>query len=165
MPDAQSYHIMQPIADLRGLIKRTRNQLIFPCFFLLNLNIVFVKSYNNKNCKQNEYKVCVFWVISLRSKVVQEVDLGMSESSTEVASRQLAYFFPTFDFSLEMHAGSNARIEKTLALIRPSLLREKKGIFYFYVLHFMPEVSPSSFYEWFKVVQIFLELHFSVNRF
>nr|XP_023856664.1 thioredoxin domain-containing protein 3 [Salvelinus alpinus] len=61
-----------------------------------------------------------------RSKVVQEVDLGMSESSTEVASRQLAYFFPTFDFSLETHAGSNARIEKTLALIRPSLLREKK---------------------------------------
>uniref|UniRef100_A0A8C7RR76 Nucleoside diphosphate kinase-like domain-containing protein n=1 Tax=Oncorhynchus mykiss TaxID=8022 RepID=A0A8C7RR76_ONCMY len=55
-----------------------------------------------------------------------EVDLGMSESSTEVASRQLAYFFPTFDFSLEMDAGSNARIEKTLALIRPSLLREKK---------------------------------------
>ncbi|KAK6293158.1 thioredoxin domain-containing protein 6 [Coregonus clupeaformis] len=61
-----------------------------------------------------------------RSKVVKEVDLGMSDSSTEMASRQLAYFFPTFDFSSETHAGSNARIEKTLALIRPSLLREKK---------------------------------------
>ncbi|KAJ8010674.1 hypothetical protein DPEC_G00077580 [Dallia pectoralis] len=61
-----------------------------------------------------------------RSYNVQEVDLGLSDCSIEMASRQLAYYFPTLNLSSETRAGSNLGIQKTVALIRPSLLRARK---------------------------------------
>lgn len=44
------------------------------------------------------------------------------EDSIENASRQLAFFFPNFD----THK-TEQRMEKTLALIRPALLKERRG--------------------------------------
>uniref|UniRef100_A0AAY5KHP2 Nucleoside diphosphate kinase-like domain-containing protein n=1 Tax=Esox lucius TaxID=8010 RepID=A0AAY5KHP2_ESOLU len=69
---------------------------------------------------------CLFWVISLRSNYVQEVDMGLSDCSIEMDSRQLAFFFPTLNVTSDTQAGSISEIQKTLALIRPSLLRKRK---------------------------------------
>jgi len=43
------------------------------------------------------------------------------EDSVEDASRQLAFFFPNFD-----KKKTDQKVEKTLALIRPSLLKERR---------------------------------------
>uniref|UniRef100_A0AAY5L6N0 Nucleoside diphosphate kinase-like domain-containing protein n=1 Tax=Esox lucius TaxID=8010 RepID=A0AAY5L6N0_ESOLU len=72
------------------------------------------------------YFRCLFWVISLRSNYVQEVDMGLSDCSIEMDSRQLAFFFPTLNVTSDTQAGSISEIQKTLALIRPSLLRKRK---------------------------------------
>lgn len=44
--------------------------------------------------------------------------------SLEDASRQLAFFFPNFD-----RKSTEQKFEKTLALIRPCVLRERRGKF------------------------------------
>ncbi|XP_010884214.3 thioredoxin domain-containing protein 3 homolog [Esox lucius] len=61
-----------------------------------------------------------------RSNYVQEVDMGLSDCSIEMDSRQLAFFFPTLNVTSDTQAGSISEIQKTLALIRPSLLRKRK---------------------------------------
>lgn len=44
------------------------------------------------------------------------------QDSVEEASRQLAFFFPNFDKNK-----TDQKAERTLALIRPSLLKERRG--------------------------------------
>lgn len=47
----------------------------------------------------------------------------------EQASRELGFFFPNFGASSEAQnlAEPDQRVEKTLALIRPDILKERKG--------------------------------------
>lgn len=62
-----------------------------------------------------------------RSKDGQEVILEVCGDSQELASRQLGFFFPSFDFSTGMMGKKDSKIQRTVALIRPSLVKEKKG--------------------------------------
>lgn len=63
-------------------------------------------------------------LISLQEVLESENMLNLCdvEDSVEDASRQLAFFFPDFG---KKKTGQN--LEKTLALIRPSLLKERKS--------------------------------------
>ncbi|XP_030635013.1 thioredoxin domain-containing protein 3 homolog [Chanos chanos] len=63
------------------------------------------------------------------SEDISEMSLGFSDDSRELASRQLAFFFPSFNFSADTsapQADTNPRVQRTVALIRPGLLRERK---------------------------------------
>lgn len=62
-----------------------------------------------------------------RSKDGQEVILEVCGDSRELASRQLGFFFPSFDFNTGMMKGP--KIQRTMALIRPNLVKEKKSDF------------------------------------
>ncbi|XP_069047147.1 thioredoxin domain-containing protein 6 isoform X2 [Lepisosteus oculatus] len=64
------------------------------------------------------------------SRDIQEKLELSSHDSKELASRELAFFFPSFgedEGKQTTEGGYKPKIQKTLALIRPSLLREKKG--------------------------------------
>ncbi|MBN3324653.1 TXND3 protein, partial [Atractosteus spatula] len=69
------------------------------------------------------------YLTSQSSRDIQE-ELKLScHDSKELASRELAFFFPSFgddEGKQTTEGGSKPKIQKTLALIRPSLLREKK---------------------------------------
>ncbi|XP_062377208.1 thioredoxin domain-containing protein 6-like [Sardina pilchardus] len=62
-----------------------------------------------------------------RPKDGQEVILEVCGDSRELASRQLGFFFPSFDFATGTMGKNDSRIQKTFALIRPSLVKEKKS--------------------------------------
>ncbi|XP_042566146.1 thioredoxin domain-containing protein 6 [Clupea harengus] len=61
-----------------------------------------------------------------RSEDGQEVILEVCGDSRELASRQLGFFFPSFDFSTGTMGKKDSRTQRTVALIRPSLVKEKK---------------------------------------
>ncbi|KAL2085637.1 hypothetical protein ACEWY4_018957 [Coilia grayii] len=63
----------------------------------------------------------------VRSEDGQEVILEVCGDSRELASRQLGFFFPSFDFSSGTMGKTDSRIQRTVALIRPSLVKEKKN--------------------------------------
>ncbi|XP_041923870.1 thioredoxin domain-containing protein 6-like [Alosa sapidissima] len=62
-----------------------------------------------------------------RSKDGQEVILEVCGDSSELASRQLGFFFPSFDFATGTMRKNDSRIQRTFALLRPSLVKEKKN--------------------------------------
>ena len=67
--------------------------------------------------------------LASRSEDGQEVILEVCGDSRELASRQLGFFFPSFDFSTGTMGKKDSRTQRTVALIRPSLVKEKKGDF------------------------------------
>uniref|UniRef100_A0A672V3I7 NME/NM23 family member 8 n=1 Tax=Strigops habroptila TaxID=2489341 RepID=A0A672V3I7_STRHB len=99
-------------------------------------NILALQSFKNK-CEP-VFLFCVNGKIislvkgvnaPLLSKKITELVLeeraiasGQKDHSIESASRQLAFFFPNFDTDK-----TEQKMEKTLALIRPCLLKERRG--------------------------------------
>uniref|UniRef100_A0A8C9FW73 NME/NM23 family member 8 n=1 Tax=Pavo cristatus TaxID=9049 RepID=A0A8C9FW73_PAVCR len=64
----------------------------------------------------------IYIYIYVYKRVFLEHFMGFSQYSLEDASRQLAFFFPNFD-----RKSTEQKFEKTLALIRPCVLRERRN--------------------------------------
>uniref|UniRef100_A0A8C3K374 NME/NM23 family member 8 n=1 Tax=Calidris pygmaea TaxID=425635 RepID=A0A8C3K374_9CHAR len=77
--------------------------------------------------KRTEWLKCyISWCLLRLEEVVKAesiLNICDMQDSVEDASRQLAFFFPNFDKSK-----TGQKAEKTLALIRPSLLKERRSI-------------------------------------
>lgn len=69
-------------------------------------------------------KFCITLCLARLEGIVESesiVNLCDVQDSVEDASRQLAFFFPNF------HKTKTDKVEKTLALIRPCILKERRS--------------------------------------